>query len=100
MMKVVWTKTARNSLQETYKFVTEVWDDTIADDFIVLLDERINQLQKNPSLAPKLKESEIHRMVIHKSVSLFYRIYPDYIKLLLLWDNRQNPKDLKQKLEG
>ena len=98
-MKVVWTKTARKSLQKTYQFIITVWDNSVADAFLSELDNRIEQLKNNPELAPKFHDSDIQKLVVHKSVSLFYKIYPDYIKLLLLWDNRQDPKDLKQNLE-
>jgi hypothetical protein len=37
----------------------------------------------------------IHRCVVVKQVSLFYRIKSSHIELLLFWDNRQNPSKLK-----
>lgn len=98
MKKVVWTPTARKSLQQTVDFIRELWNKEITDDFLNQLDYRIKQIQNNPELASSFKDSEIRQLIIHESVSLFYRKHTKYIKLLLVWDNRQDPTQLFKKL--
>lgn len=97
-MKVLWTPVAANSLRETVNFITELWDSDVADKFLNQLDYRIKQIQRNPEIAPPFKNSEFRQILIHKSVSLFYRSTPEYVKLLLVWDNRQDPSQLFKKL--
>ncbi len=99
MKKVIWTPTARKSLQQTSNFITKVWDEEITTQFLNQLDYRISQIQKNQELAPTFEDSGIRQLLIHTSITLFYRNHPDYIKLLLVWDNRQNPADLLDKLK-
>lgn len=98
MKKVIWTPTARKSLQQTTDFITELWNDQVAEEFLNQLDYRIKQIQRNPELAPTFRNSEFRQLIIHKSVSLFYRNNPEHLKLLLVWDNRQNPAELLEKL--
>lgn len=98
MKKVIWTKTARKSLRETTYFITELWSKQVADEFLNQLDYRIIQIQRNPELAPTFEKSEYRQLLIHKSVSLFYRNYPKYLKLLIVWDNRQSPTELQSRL--
>ncbi|MEQ8908717.1 MAG: hypothetical protein RIC95_05965 [Vicingaceae bacterium] len=98
MKKVVWTPVALESLAQTKDFLDKVWNDEVIDSFLNKLDHRINQIRKNPELAPSFKQSEFRQLIVHRTTSLFYRIYPDHIKLLLLWDNRQNPSDLLKKI--
>lgn len=98
MKKVLWTPVARNSLVETVDFISELWNDQVVNDFLSQLDYRIKQIQSNPELASPFKNSEFRQLIIHKSVSLFYRNYSEYLKLLLVWDNRQNPAQLFGKL--
>ena len=98
MKKVIWTRTARKSLRSTSDFITELWNEKVTNEFLSQLDYRIKQIQQNPELAPAFKDSEIRQLLIHKTVSLFYKNYPDFIKLLLVWDNRQDPKTLYGKL--
>lgn len=98
IMKVLWTPVAKKSLVETVDFIFEIWNDQIADEFLSQLDHRIQQIRDNPELAPPFKNSEVRQLNIHKTVSLFYRNYSEYLKLLLIWDNRQNPVLLLEKL--
>lgn len=96
--KVIWTPTARKSLQQTTTFIGELWNEQIADEFLNQLDYRIEQIQHNPEMAPSFKNSDIRQLLIHKSVSLFYKNNPKHLKILLVWDNRQDSAQLLKKL--
>ena len=98
MKKVVWAPTARRSLRRTSDFIVERWNDQVKKEFLNQLNFRIEQIQRNPELAPTFEDSEIRKLVIHKSVSLLYLNQPKKIKLLLIWDNGQNPAELYRKI--
>lgn len=93
MKEVFWTPLALNSLEQTEKFIRKVWNQKVVDEFYDLLDFRINQIQKNPNLAPN-KYKKVQQLFIHRNVSLFYVNYPFQIRILLIWDNRQDSKQL------
>ena len=46
MKKALWTPIARDSLVETVDFISELWNDQVADDFLRQLDYRIEQIQQ------------------------------------------------------
>ena len=98
MKKVIWTPVALKSLQQTVDFLAEQWNGSVVDEFLNQLDYRIAQIQSNPELAPGFLKSEFRQLLIHKSVSLFYRNSPEHIKVLLVWDNRQDPEGLLKRL--
>ena len=98
MKEVQWTETARKTLQETSDFILELWNSDINEEFVEQLDYRIIQLQNNPKLGSTFENTEIRRLIIHKSVSLFYINTSQYIRLLVIWDNRQDPDRLLEKL--
>jgi len=98
MKKVVWTPVAIESLNQTTDFLYKVWNNKVVETFLHDLDHRINQIKNDPELAPTFKQSEFRQLLIHRTTSLFYRNYPEHIKLLLLWDNRQNPAELLKKI--
>ena len=98
MKKLIWTPTARISLQDTYDFLVELWNEKVAEEFLNQLDYRISQIQKNLELAPTFELREFRQLLIHKTTSLFYRNFPGYIKLLLVWDTRQNQADMLNRL--
>ena len=97
-LKVYWTPLAIKSLQEVQSFISEYWNQQVLDQFLDIIDKRIEQLIINPELAPKLGRTAYRKLVIHKNISLFYFHEPELIKLLLVWDNRQDPAKLKEKL--
>lgn len=93
MKEVFWTPLALNSLKQTEKFIRKVWNQKVVDEFYDLLDFRIHQIQKNPNLAPN-KYKDVQQLFIHRNVSLFYVNNPIQIRILLIWDNRQDSKQL------
>jgi len=98
MKKLIWTPTAIRSLQLIIDFLEEIWNQQVIDAFLNKLDFRIEQIKINPELAPTFENSDLRQLLIHKSVSLFYRNSPEHLKILLIWDNRQNSTELFRKL--
>ncbi len=98
MKEVQWTETARRTLQETSDFILELWSTDVNKEFVEQLDYRIKQLQNNPELAPAFENTQIRRLIIHRTVSLFYVNTPQFIKILVIWDNRQDADKLLDKL--
>ena len=98
MKEIRWTETAKITLQETSEFILEVWNSPVNEKFLDQLEYRIQQLQRNPELGPTYENSRYRKLLLHKTVSLFYVNKPDFIKLLLIWDNRYDPDKLLNKL--
>lgn len=96
---IFWTPIGIDSLRETGNFLSETWNDEIIDRFFLLIDEKIELIQRNPEIGSRLENSQFRKIVIHKNTTLFYEIDQSSIKILLIWDNRQNPEDLREKLE-
>ncbi len=96
--KIFWTPIGLESLKESQSFILKHWNQTVLEHFLNLIDKRINQLIANPKLAPMLDSTEYRKLVIHKNISIFYMEDSEIIKILLVWDNRQDPIVLKNKL--
>uniref|UniRef100_UPI0040489CEC type II toxin-antitoxin system RelE/ParE family toxin n=1 Tax=Roseivirga sp. TaxID=1964215 RepID=UPI0040489CEC len=58
MKEVLWTETAKKTLQETSDFILELWNSNINDAFVEQLEYRINQLQNNPELGPAFQNTQ------------------------------------------
>ena len=96
--KIFWTPIGLESLREVQSFILEHWNQHVLDYFIDLIDKRIDQLKSNPKLAPIIESTEYRKLLIHKNVSIFYTLESEIIKILLVWDNRQDLRTLKEKL--
>ncbi|WP_222933091.1 type II toxin-antitoxin system RelE/ParE family toxin, partial [Fulvivirga aurantia] len=82
----------------TKEFISKQWNNEVVEYFLDLIDKRILQIKSNPNIAPLIPNTQFRKLLIHKSVSLFYINTGKLTKVLLLWDNRQNPIDLTNKL--
>ncbi|MEP2024468.1 MAG: type II toxin-antitoxin system RelE/ParE family toxin [Reichenbachiella sp.] len=98
MKEVRWTETAKQTLQETSDFILELWDSRIKEEFLDQLEYRIEQVQRNPELGSSLEHTPFRKLIVHKTVSLFYVNDLEYIKILVIWDNRSDPDELLEKL--
>ncbi len=96
--KIFWTPIGLESLKESQAFILKHWNQKVLEHFLNLVEKRIDQLIANPKLAPMLDSTEYRKLVIHKNISIFYTVDSEIIKILLVWDNRQDPIALKNKL--
>lgn len=52
MKKAIWSPTARKSLRQTSAFISELWNEQVKNEFLNQLNFRVDQIKKNPELAP------------------------------------------------
>lgn len=99
---IVWTRTGFNSFDVNIEFIKRKWNDKIIERFISRTNAIIKKISVNPFLFPKSKTyRKYHKAIIHKNITLFYRIISDKVYIILFWDNRQDPvflRDLLAKL--
>lgn len=88
---IIWAPRARFTYAQILEYLEEKWTPKEIDAFISRTEEVIDHICKNPLLFPYSKESDTHKCVVVKQVSLFYRTKADAIELLIFWDNRQDP---------
>lgn len=88
-----------DSLNEATRFIEEQWNEEVADLFLDQLDNRIEQLKINPRIGPFYKRTEFRQLLIHPLVTLYYTIETDFISLVLVWANKQDPEELGIRLK-
>lgn len=88
---VTWSPTARITYYQVLEYLDDKWTVKEIEAFINRTEEVINYICDNPMLYPYSKESDTHKCVVVKQVSLFYRVRTTTIELLVFWDNRQDP---------
>ncbi len=87
------------SLNETTRFIEERWNEKIVDAFLERIDERIEQLKTNPKLGPVYKQTVFRRLLIHSLVALYYVVKEERIYIVLVWANKQDPNELRERLK-
>ncbi len=95
-MKVIWTERAKETFYQNMSYLEEEWTESVIENFIEKTDESILVISSHPLLFPLVsKKKRVHKCLVVKQVSLFYRIIGDEIYLVTFWNNFQNPKKLK-----
>lgn len=87
---VIWSPRAKYTYYQTLEYLDEKWTSKEINAFVSRTEEVIAHICKNPLLYPYSKESDTHKCIIVKQISLFYRTKMNTIELLVFWDNRQN----------
>ena len=67
--------------------------------FATKFDELILLIQINPETFPVVYSNNIRRAILKKRTSIFYLIESNEIHILSIFDNRKNPKTLKNILK-
>ena len=94
--RIIWTKEARLDFKATLQFYTErnnssVYSRKLADEILQI----IEKLQNNFFLGRQTSDSDV-RVLIKGTFSIFYEIKEKVILILVVWDSRRNPDELKK----
>ena len=83
-----------------HEHLASTWDSEVTDLLLSSIDETIDRIRQFPGIAAFVEGTSFRRYVLHKHVSLFYSIEEEWIRVLLIWDNRMDDKELLKKLSG
>jgi len=90
--KIIWTDEALKNLSGIIEYLEQRWTEREIRNFARLLDRQINLIQSNPKLFPTSKTSKnLRKSVLTKQTTIYYRIDNKEVRIVTLFDNRQNP---------
>jgi plasmid stabilization system protein ParE len=95
---IIWTDEALANLSDIFKYLEFRWTEKERRNFARLLERQITMIQSNPELFPASRTLyKLRKSVLSKQTSIYYRIDNNEIRIVSLFDNRQNPKRLQNK---
>lgn len=96
--RIVWTKEARTDFKATLAFYN---DRNGSSTYSIKLAEQIfkaiEKLQTSNHLGIRTSDPEV-RVLIKDTFSIFYELKEDVVLVLVIWDSRRNPDELKKYL--
>lgn len=99
--KIVWTLKALQTYVDNMHYLQTRWTEREAKNFAVTVEKKLLVLSRQPGIgSPRNKKQQnIRHTVLHKRVSLIYRINnrKKEIELLRFWNTYQHPSKLKAK---
>lgn len=97
-MKIVLSKRASIKLEKLISHLEVEWSENVKNNFIYKLDKALKVITTNPQSFPKSEKIvDLHKCVITKQTSVFYKFNKDTIFIVSIFDTRQNPKKLLKK---
>jgi plasmid stabilization system protein ParE len=92
MRKLVITTLAQKNLKAVFEFIELEFGLNSRVKFANKVNKNLNLIVKNPELFPKSAlNNRIHKCVITKQSTLYYTYTIKEIKILSVFDTRQNP---------
>lgn len=96
--QVIWTAKAIETYISNIEYLESAWTEREVKKFMHDVEKKIKLLSAQPLTGSEKskKQPQIRHTLIHKRVSLIYRIASrkKQVELLLFWNTYQNPKKL------
>lgn len=97
--KIKLSKLASKKLDILLEYLESIWSPKVKKEFIKKLDKTLLLIQKNPEYFQKSNLiTGLHRCVITKQITIYYKYDDHYIYIVTLFDNRQNPERLEKEI--
>jgi plasmid stabilization system protein ParE len=94
LLQISWTDSAKKSYEQVINYLETHWGEREVSRLLLRTDVVLKLIGHNPRMYPEITP-DIHRCVLTKHNSLFYKIEIDKVIILACWDIRKDPKDLK-----
>jgi plasmid stabilization system protein ParE len=94
--QVIWSPQSESDLLQIIDYLKKNWEVKVAIKFIDIIDEIIVQISLNPRQFPVIqKRKKIRKCVIAKHNTLYYLERKEFLDILRIYDNRQDPHKLR-----
>lgn len=97
-MKVKLSELAVFKLNHLLVYLDAEWGKSAKQRFLVQLEAAMLSIAKFPRAFPRSKFHDIHKCVVTRQTSLYYRILSDRIEVITVFDNRQDPEELDNEI--
>jgi len=95
--KLIWSDEALVSLKNIIAYLEDHWTKREIKKFARLLDKQLNLIEQNPFTFPKSDTSEEYRKsVLSKRTTIYYKIMEYEVRIISIFDNRQNPDKINK----
>ena len=100
MREIVLSKRAAQKLNILLEYLESEWSLKVKNSFIEKLDQVFSQLNTFPGIGQKTPLVEgLHRLVITKQTTIYYRFDNEQIKIATFFDTRMDPKKLSKEIK-
>ncbi|RYE23457.1 MAG: type II toxin-antitoxin system RelE/ParE family toxin [Sphingobacteriaceae bacterium] len=100
MRSVVVSKLASNKLQKLFDYLIQNWSLKVKLEFVEKFDHSIEIINNQPESFPQSSiKPGLHKCVITKQTTLYFRFTSSQIIIVNVFDTRQRPSKLNQEIQ-
>lgn len=94
------SKRTTKKLDELLEYLENEWSEKVKINFIDKLDRKLKLIKSNPESFQKSDVVKgLHQCVITSQITIYYRYDNDFVYVVTLFDNRQNPDKLTREVK-
>lgn len=99
--KVFLTNLAEDDLENVTDFLFNHWGINVTNEFISKFEDICTLISQSPEQFPLFnKKRKIRKCILTKQNTIYYRIQPEQIEIITIFDSRQQPAKLKKLLSS
>lgn len=96
--KLIWSNEALINLKGIIDYLENKWAERQIKKFAQLLDKQLKLIEGNPYLISQSEKSEgLRKAALSSQTKIYYRIIENEVRIITLFDNRQNLNKLIDK---
>ncbi|MBA4410068.1 MAG: type II toxin-antitoxin system RelE/ParE family toxin [Bacteroidota bacterium] len=100
MRKVILSKRASNRLEKLLEYLESEWSYKVKKEFVDKLEKSINLIKKFPEGSQRSEiAKELHQLIVTKQTTLYYRYDSKFIRIVAIFDNRMDPKKIREEIK-
>ncbi|WP_309607975.1 type II toxin-antitoxin system RelE/ParE family toxin [Flavobacterium sp.] len=97
MREIIISTRAQKNIAKLLEYLELKWSEKVRKEFAVKLYNAIKIIRNNPESFPKSEiNSKYNKCVITKQSTIYYRYNLNQVRVLSLFDTRQNPIRIKK----
>ena len=93
--RIFWTEHASSELDQTIQYLQTEFSAKEISKLLIKLEETLELISINPKIFPISDKRGIHKVILSKYNSMYYREINNSVEILSFFSNRQNPKKRK-----
>ena len=97
MREIIISTRAQKNINNLFEYLELKWSEKVRKEFALKLYSVVKTIRVNPESFPKSDiNSNYNKCVITKQSTLYYRYNSKQVRVLSLFDTRQNPNKIKK----
>lgn len=93
--EIVWSDQSLKELEETIGYLEQNFTNKELRRLSVEIERNLDIISENPLIFSRTEKLDIHKVVIAKFNTLYYKIENEKIEIISFFSNRQNPSNRK-----